>query len=166
MNKTGRKRCFIVDIQHNCPTHSVLELPEPSLLERWVCAVFEHENLLEAELTLRLVDESEMQALNYRYRGKDKPTNVLSFPSHLPKEIMLETPLLGDIIVCVPVIEREAAEQEKPLFAHWAHMVIHGALHVLGYDHMTDEEASIMEEKEIIILKTLDIENPYEEEMK
>lgn len=164
MNKKGQKSGFVVDIQNNYPSNTIAALPDKRLLERWACATFEHEGLLQAELTLRLVDHVEMQDLNHRYRGKNQPTNVLSFPSKLPKEIVLDLPLLGDVIICVPVIESEAREQGKPVMAHWAHMVVHGTLHLLGYDHETENDAKIMEAKEKIILKSLNFSNPYEEE--
>ncbi|WP_150303003.1 rRNA maturation RNase YbeY [Pseudomonas saliphila] len=111
------------------------------------------------ELTIRLVDADESRELNRDYRGKDAPTNVLSFPSDLPPE--LNIPLLGDLVVCVPVVLREAAEQGKSAEAHWAHMVIHGCLHLLGYDHMEDAEAEEMETLERQLLAELGISDPY-----
>ena len=161
MNKKSQQSCFVVDIQSNYPPNSLLTLPDESQLECWSCAVFNHENLSEAEITLRLVDEAEMQQLNARYRHKDKPTNVLSFPADIPEEIPLELPFLGDIVLCVPVIHQEAEAQEKLLLAHWAHMVVHGVLHLLGYDHINDQDAKIMEQKEILILKKLGFTDPY-----
>lgn len=163
MNKNSQKNCFLIDIQYNCPSDSA-DIPDSSLLELWAQAALLHEKLEKAELTLRLVDTVEMQELNHRYRGKNSPTNVLSFPVDLPKEIILKLPLLGDIVICAPVIAREAVEQHKLAHAHWAHMIIHGILHLLGYDHMTDNDAKVMEEKEKIILKNLNFANPYEEE--
>lgn len=111
------------------------------------------------ELTIRLVDADESRELNRDYRGKDAPTNVLSFPSDLPPE--LNIPLLGDLVICVPVVLREAAEQGKSAEAHWAHMVIHGCLHLLGYDHMEDAEAEEMETLERQLLAELGISDPY-----
>ena len=96
-----------------------------------------------AELTIRIVDTEESHQLNHEYRGKDKPTNVLSFPFEAPPGIELD--LLGDLIICRQVVEKEAEEQNKPLLAHWAHMVVHGSLHLLGYDHIEDDEAEEME---------------------
>ena len=93
----------------------------------------------DSELTIRLVDELEGRELNHRWRGKDYATNVLSFPAEIP-DGLLDIPLLGDLVICVPVVEREAAEQGKELAAHWAHLVIHGCLHLLGYDHIDDDE--------------------------
>ena len=113
----------------------------------------------EPELTIRLTDDEESQALNSEYRGKDKPTNVLSFPFEMPPGIPLE--LLGDLIICVGVVEQEAKEQEKTTEAHWAHMVIHGCLHLLGYDHIKDDEAEEMEALERDLLASLGYPDPY-----
>ena len=101
----------------------------------------------------------EGQSLNHTYRGKDYATNVLSFPADLPPE--LDLPLLGDLVVCAPVVAREATEQHKQLNAHWAHMVIHGCLHLLGYDHIDDAEADEMEALERELLAQLGIADPY-----
>ncbi|UTM57966.1 rRNA maturation RNase YbeY [Photobacterium sp. CCB-ST2H9] len=114
----------------------------------------------DAEVTVRLVDEAESQTLNRDYRGKDKPTNVLSFPFEAPPGVELE--LLGDLIICRQVVEKEAEEQNKPLLAHWAHMVVHGSLHLLGYDHIEDDEAEEMEALETEIMQGLGFANPYE----
>ncbi|WP_434663628.1 rRNA maturation RNase YbeY [Aeromonas sp. NJAU223] len=113
----------------------------------------------EAEVTVRLVDETESRELNHTYRGKDKPTNVLSFPFEAPPG--LELPLLGDLVICRQVVEAEAIEQNKPLMSHWAHMVVHGSLHLLGYDHIEDEEAEEMEQLERDILQEMGIPDPY-----
>jgi len=114
----------------------------------------------EAGLVIRIVDEPESQALNRQYRGIDKPTNVLSFPFEAPPHVPSRH--IGDLVICAPVVEREAAEQGKPLEAHWAHMVVHGVLHLLGYDHQTDADAETMEGLEIAILGRLGFPNPYE----
>lgn len=114
-----------------------------------------------AELSIRVVDAAESQALNRRFRGKDRPTNVLSFPAELPPE--LELPLLGDLVICRDVVEAEAAEQGKPPEAHWAHMVVHGTLHLLGYDHETAEGAAAMEALEAEILSEFGWPDPYQE---
>ncbi|KAB7628258.1 rRNA maturation RNase YbeY [Alkalilimnicola sp. S0819] len=113
----------------------------------------------EAELSIRIVDEPEGQDLNRDYRGRDYPTNVLSFPYEaLPG---VELPLLGDLVICAPVVAREAAEQGKALDAHWAHMLIHGCLHLLGYDHEDDAEAQVMETLERDLLASLGFPDPY-----
>ncbi|UUM31219.1 rRNA maturation RNase YbeY [Vibrio japonicus] len=113
----------------------------------------------QAEVTVRIVDEEESHQLNHDYRGKDKPTNVLSFPFEAPPG--MEIDLLGDLIICRQVVEREAAEQDKPLMAHWAHMVVHGSLHLLGYDHIEDDEAEEMESLETEIMQSMGFEDPY-----
>ncbi|MEW5680859.1 MAG: rRNA maturation RNase YbeY [Pseudomonadota bacterium] len=113
----------------------------------------------DAEVTVRIVDNEESQQLNHDYRGKDKPTNVLSFPFQCPPGI--ELPLLGDLVICAPVVAAEAAEQQKSLQAHWAHMVVHGSLHLLGFDHINDDDAEQMEAEEVTILQQLGFTNPY-----
>jgi len=112
-----------------------------------------------AEVSLRLVDEAEMAQLNLSYRDKTGPTNVLSFPSDLPIE--LEIPLLGDIVVCAPVVVLEAQAQHKPIQAHWAHMIVHGSLHLLGYDHVDPADAETMETLETAVMKNLNYPCPY-----
>lgn len=112
------------------------------------------------ELTIRLVDDEEIQQLNNDYREKDKPTNVLSFPFEAPPGI--EIPLLGDLVISVPYVNAEAVAQNKTQNAHWAHMVLHGCLHLLGYDHITTEDADEMEGLEISILANWGFNNPYE----
>ncbi|WP_439107964.1 rRNA maturation RNase YbeY [Congregibacter sp.] len=111
------------------------------------------------EAGLRIVDVPEMQQLNAQYRGKDRPTNVLSFPAELPEDVTLD--LLGDIVICAPVVQEEAASQGKPLAAHWDHMLIHGVLHLLGFDHESDAEATHMESLETQALATLGWPCPY-----
>ena len=111
-------------------------------------------------LVVRLVDETESRELNRQYRGKDSATNVLSFPFEAPPNI--EDNHLGDLVICVPVVNREAIEQNKSKEHHWAHIVIHGILHLLGYDHIEDNDAIKMEQLEIDILDKLGISNPYE----
>ncbi len=113
----------------------------------------------QAEVTIRIVDSEESHQLNLDYRGKDKPTNVLSFPFEAPPGIELD--LLGDLIICRQVVEQEAVEQDKPLKAHWAHMVVHGSLHLLGYDHIEDDEAEEMESLETELMQKLGFEDPY-----
>jgi probable rRNA maturation factor len=135
-------------------------VPTDGQLQEWAGAVLAGRRE-RAELLIRIVDEAEGRALNSRYRGKDYPTNVLSFPSDLPEEV--DSALLGDLVICAPVVSGEAAEQGKALAAHWAHMVVHGMLHLLGYDHRTEEEAERMEGVEVRILNRLGFADPYAE---
>ena len=113
----------------------------------------------QAELSIRIVDAAEGRELNRDFRGKDYATNVLSFPAELPPGVQL--PLIGDLAICAPVVAREAAEQGKPPRHHWAHMTVHGVLHLLGYDHIVDAEAEAMESLETRILAKLGIPDPY-----
>ena len=114
----------------------------------------------EGELLIRIVNKSEIQALNKTYRYKDKPTNVLSFPSDLPVEI--DESIMGDVVICTDVVLEEANEQQKTFNDHLVHMAVHGTLHLLGYDHMTESEAKIMEDLEVKILEKMQIANPYQ----
>ncbi|WP_299316204.1 rRNA maturation RNase YbeY [uncultured Halomonas sp.] len=135
-------------------------LPGQAELEAWVAAVLaRHDVAADSELTVRLVDSEESQALNRDYRGRDRPTNVLSFPFESPPGVAL--PLLGDLVICHPVVVAEAAEQDKALRDHYAHMVVHGTLHLLGHDHIEEEEAEAMERLEREILAEFDIADPY-----
>ncbi|AZG35072.1 MAG: rRNA maturation RNase YbeY [Shewanella psychromarinicola] len=135
-------------------------LPTQAEFDTWVRTAM-GQTMPEVELTIRIVEVAESQQLNLTYRGKDKPTNVLSFPFEAPPEV--ELPLLGDLVICAQVVEQEAIEQNKPLNAHWAHMVIHGCLHLLGYDHIIDEEADEMESLETQLVEGLGFTNPYKE---
>ncbi|MBU2985253.1 rRNA maturation RNase YbeY [Saccharophagus degradans] len=146
-----------IDIQQ-ASTSDASQLPSDEQFEIWVEAALQ-QRMSEAELSVRIVDEDESQALNLHYRGKDKPTNVLSFPCELPDGV--ELPLLGDLVICAQVVAKEALEQGKLLHAHWAHMVVHGTLHLLGYDHIDDGEAEEMEAIEIQVLLELGYPNPY-----
>lgn len=141
------------------------DLPELEQLQAWVSAVLSaaQYSQAEAELSVRLVDENESHSLNHQYRDKDKSTNVLSFPFEQPQGLPPEAqlPLLGDLVICVAVVTREATEQGKTLESHWAHMLIHGTLHLLGYDHIEDAEAEAMEALEIQILTGLGYPSPY-----
>jgi len=152
---------LMLDLQLACEDNS--ELPTEEQLNLWATAALtSRTDIEEPELTVRIVDEEESQQLNFEYRGKDKPTNVLSFPFEAPAHVPL--PLLGDLIVCKQVVAREAAEQGKTSEAHWAHMIVHGCLHLLGYDHIEDEEAEEMEGIERIVLADLGFEDPYKDE--
>lgn len=137
------------------------DIPSLQEFEQWVKTALGN-TLSHVELTIRLVSNEESQQLNATYRGKSKPTNVLSFPFEAPPGI--ELPLLGDLIICSTVVKQEAIEQNKPLKAHWAHMVVHGCLHLLGYDHIEDEEAEEMESLETQLIEGLGFLNPYKEQ--
>ena len=147
---------MIIDLQIACEQES--GLPTAEQIEQWATAAIQSQSN-EVEMTVRIVDEAESHALNLNYRGKDRPTNVLSFPFECPDEV--ELPLLGDLVICRQVVEREAQEQDKPVMAHWAHMVVHGSLHLLGYDHIEDDEAEEMESLETQIMTGLGFADPY-----
>ena len=132
-------------------------LPTAEDLETWVVAALADRE--DAELTVRIVGRRESRELNRSYRGKDAETNVLSFPAELPEGIDL--PLLGDIVICAPLVADEASAQGKPLRNHWAHLAVHGVLHLLGYDHQDDDEAEEMEALETSLLGSLGIPDPY-----
>jgi probable rRNA maturation factor len=136
--------------------------PPSTDLSRWAKQALSAKEISSAELTIRIVNEEEMTTLNETYRHKTGTTNVLSFPFDLPDEVDMEIPLLGDIIICAVVVNREALEQNKNADAHWAHMVVHGVLHLLGHDHVIESEADVMEALEIKTLKTLGFVNPYQ----
>ncbi|UNH24881.1 rRNA maturation RNase YbeY [Moellerella wisconsensis] len=146
----------ILDLQ--IASEDLTGLPDEALFQRWLDAVLPQFQP-ESEVTIRIVDDAESHQLNLAYRGKDKSTNVLSFPFEAPPEI--ELPLLGDLIICRQVVELEAKEQQKTAEEHWAHMVVHGCLHLLGYDHIEDEEAEEMESLETEILAQLGYSDPY-----
>ena len=147
---------MIIDLQIACEQES--GLPTAEQIEQWATAAVQPQSD-EVEMTVRIVDEAESHALNLNYRAKDRPTNVLSFPFECPDEV--ELPLLGDLVICRQVVEREAQEQDKPVIAHWAHMVVHGSLHLLGYDHIEDDEAEEMESLETQIMTGLGFADPY-----
>ena len=133
-------------------------LPSATSFRKWAAAAAQG-RIRRADLAIRLVDTKEGKALNRHYRGKDYATNVLSFPVELPEGVTL--PLLGDLVICAPVVAREAAEQGKPLLAHYAHLTIHGVLHLLGLDHEDEREAEAMEQMEREILANLGLPDPY-----
>lgn len=135
-----------------------LGLPAAVSFRRWAAAAAQG-RIRRADLAIRLVDTKEGRSLNRHYRGKDYATNVLSFPVDLPEGVNL--PLLGDLVICAPVVAKEALEQGKPLAAHYAHLTVHGVLHLLGLDHEDDREAEAMELLERQILATLGLPDPY-----
>ena len=137
------------------------DLPSDAQLHLWAEAAMAP-GRESVELVIRVVDCAESQALNSEYRGKEKPTNVLSFPFEVPPEV--ETNLLGDLVICAPVVADEAREQGKSLEAHWAHMVVHGVLHLRGFDHQNDQQALEMESLEADILQGLGYPDPYQTE--
>lgn len=149
---------YQIDIEKNSQNQHI---PAARELERWISAALNNQQLKEAEVSLYIVDEAESQTLNNQYRGKDHPTNVLSFPADIPEEVGV--PLLGDLVICAPVVEREAQEQGKTLAAHWAHMLVHGSLHLLGFDHIENNEADEMEALETEIITGLGYPAPYQE---
>ena len=125
---------------------------------------FRKRSIERAELTVRLTTIEEITTLNTTYRHQPKPTNVLAFPSQLPDTITLKYPLLGDLVICPAILKKEHIEQKRPLIAHWAHIVIHGALHLLGFDHIDDKDTVLMQTEEIKLLAELGFENPYHHE--
>lgn len=155
----------VLDIQH---ASNDVALPEDEEIASWVeCAVNDQmPDQSVAELNVRIVDSDEISELNSTYRNKSGPTNVLSFPFELPPGFPTEENyrILGDIVICAPVVEQEAEQQQKPPKSHWAHMVMHGALHLLGYDHQTNAEAERMENLETALLHQLSFPDPYQTE--
>jgi len=136
-------------------------LPKDDEILKWVSEVLISEQYGNTELTVRFVSEEESAELNKQYRNKTGATNVLSFPFDAPAEV--EINLLGDLVICTEVVKQQAKEQKKQELAHWAHMIVHGTLHLLGYDHQNSTEANIMETKEIQILSQLGYSDPYRE---
>ena len=149
---------FHLDLQIALDTTGLV-LPDEDQIRAWLESVLV-ERMPAAELTVRIVDEVEIEQLNQQYRHKQGPTNVLSFP--FEADVPMDVPLLGDIVICAPVVAREAVEQHKDAMSHWAHMLVHGTLHLLGYDHHTDDEAEAMEQQEIQVMQLLGFSNPYE----
>lgn len=168
---------ILIDLQQGpLDTQQCTALPTAAELQRWVLAALDpglsprHAQLYwPTELTIRITDEAEIAELNQRYRGRSGPTNILSFPFEPPPGIDPTesafagmSALLGDLLICAPLVQREAAEQDKSETAHWAHLVVHGTLHLLGFDHMTAAEAASMETLETGILGALGFPPPYE----
>jgi probable rRNA maturation factor len=155
---TRRARAVLVTVQNVAEGARV---PAPADVRRWArCALSDD---VRGELTVRIVGAGESADLNKRYRGKKGPTNVLSFAAAGAEPPATTDELLpfGDVVICAEVVEREAREQGKPLGAHWAHMVVHGTLHLQGYDHEKTRDASVMEERERALLAKLGFPDPY-----
>ncbi len=151
-----------IEIQHAIQSGFV---PEDSQIKHWVISALNASDVNkfvdnETEVTIRITSEQEITELNKQYRQQDKATNVLSFPYEPMPGVNI--PLLGDIVICAEVVNKEALEQNKSCADHWAHMVIHGVLHLLGLDHIADDDAEYMEACEIKILQNIGIANPYQ----
>ncbi|EHQ51643.1 hypothetical protein ECTPHS_03056 [Ectothiorhodospira sp. PHS-1] len=142
-----------VQLQYAVPRKGV---PGPASFRRWVDLACQG---CEGSVLIRITDETESAQLNHQYRGKSGPTNVLSFPFEAPAGVPMAH--LGDLVICAPVVAREAAEQSKPVQSHWAHMVIHGVLHLRGFDHLSEAEAEVMETIETLLMAELGHADPY-----
>ncbi len=147
-----------LDIQR---ASQILDLPDDTMFQEWVNAVLAAESLpAQLELCIRIVDEAEITDLNIKFRQRSGSTNILSFPAENIPEIPEHR--LGDLIICAPVVDKQAQQQHKSIVSHWAHMVVHGVLHLCGYDHLNDIDSVEMEQREILILDKLGFSNPYE----
>lgn len=146
-----------VDLQVACEQ----SVPELAQLEQWASTALSESDRIDSEITIRFVENQESQDLNYEYRGNNKPTNVLSFPFECPPELTLD--FIGDLVIAPAVMADEAQRQNKKHDDHYAHLVIHGVLHLLGYDHIDPEQASEMESLEIKLLAKLGIDDPYQD---
>ena len=146
------------------------DIPAQEDFQLWLDTLLCYQQLENKEITVRIVDDAEIHQLNQQYRGNDKSTNVLSFPFEMPELIMPDgihldgslSDFLGDIVICAQVVKQESKEQNKVIGHHWAHMLLHGTLHLLGYDHIKEHDAKEMEGIEISILKKLAIDDPYQ----
>ena len=147
-----------VNVQYAVPKPG---LPAATEIESWACAALTQAKREHAALTVRIVDEQESADLNQTFRQRSGPTNVLSFPFAAPAQVASARDYLGDLVICAPVVVSEASEQHKDISAHWAHMVVHGSLHLLGYDHLSDEQAHEMEALETKILADIGYPDPY-----
>jgi len=135
-------------------------IPSIDQFQAWIDVVLSDESI-DSEIVVRIIDEAEMTQFNEQYRDKIGPTNILSFPFDVPEGIA--SILLGDLLVCAPIIEKESLQQNKIVDHHWAHIIVHGVLHLLGHDHIDECDAKEMEALEIKILRKIKIKNPYEE---
>lgn len=148
----------LIDLQIACENPHI---PSAAQMQTCLDTVLSTQGLTAQELTVRIVTCEESRQLNGQYRDIDKPTNVLSFAFEAPAEIDIN--LLGDLVICADIVEQEAKQQNKPIFHHWLHMLVHGTLHLLGFDHIENEDAERMEGLEIAILAKLDIDDPYKD---
>jgi len=149
-----------IQLADDC-AESIEEPPPRNLLRDWAQAAWQGDANAEPILSLRIVSVAESQQLNNDYRNKNKPTNVLSFPMQLENGFVLPEMMLGDLVICAQVVADEAKQQQKTNTAHWAHMLVHGMLHLQGFDHIEDAQAEEMETLEIKIMQQLGFENPY-----
>ena len=155
-----------VDVQMAIDSTAQHRVPNAEAIQTWADAAIKQAGMDQSEklMTVRIVEVEEITQLNEQYRQKAGATNVLSFPFEWPPEVPEEARdgSLGDLVICASVVEKEAETQHKSIEAHWAHMLVHGTLHLLGYDHMTDDEAQQMEKEEITVLNSFSYANPYE----
>ncbi|ALD15374.1 metal-binding heat shock protein [Buchnera aphidicola (Aphis glycines)] len=150
-----KKDCFILNIQINCKNKK--KIPKKKMFERWIRKVLYKKNII--IITIRIVDEKEIKNLNFKYRGKNCSTNILSF--QLNFFIQKNIKLLGDLVLCKKIIEKESIQYKTTLESRWAHMIIHGVLHLLGYDHKSYKEQKVMENIENKIMLSLSYDKPY-----
>ena len=169
MNSSSKEGNVGEELAHQIDVQWAIEpepwMPDDQDIERWAVEVLKtiQAGNAPSELCVRIVSASEIQSLNCDYREIDKVTNVLSFPQSV--DVDLETKLLGDIVICAAVVSSEAQIQKKEPQAHFAHLIVHGMLHLLGYDHLEDDEAEEMERTEVSILRGLGVDDPYQQEL-
>ena len=150
-----------VEIELNINTEKEIDCPSVETMEKWAsCALKTAGYAKDSQISVTMVDADEIRRLNRTYRQIDTPTNILSFPFEQPEGIP-ELPLLGDLIICVDVLKREAEEQKITIDEHFAHLIVHGCLHLLGYDHIEEQDQIVMEKYEIQTVEALGYENPY-----
>ena len=150
-----------IDLQVAIDDHD--GIPDLNTLSKWAVTALETGGRYEdAELTVRIVTPDEIRTLNREYRHLDRPTNILSFPFECPPEVKL--PLIGDLVICMEILKKEAVEQRKTLDEHFAHLIVHGCLHLIGYDHIESVDAAVMEPLEIKALAALGYDNPYRDD--
>ena len=157
-----------IDFSNNLEGEDNTNLPSIEKIEHYATIAMDLSDSTKenAEISVVIVEKDESHELNLNYRGKDRPTNVLSFPYEYPEGLPEEEigDYIGDLVICKAVVEQEAIDQHKPLEAHWAHMIVHGTFHLLGYDHIEDDEAKIMESLETKVMLKLGFEDPYKDD--